>query len=281
LLHYVDGAVYPKRTPVSDNKIYRRTGDLMPAVTKFARVAPAGVHYYRRDHLGPAYKGNLFSAHFNPHRAFRRVLHRDEGAFSTGGSDLTSSDTDCYPSDVLEDAGGSLLVVDRGGWFLGGCPVSRISNSRRAEMARRDHAAVRRQAAEALGRIGDAGAVPALIDASADPDGRCVEHAIIYALIRLRHPAPLTVAPRYAVSRVRKASLIALDQMDGDPLRREHFVAQLGATDEPRGNAAAWVGRYHPEWFGDIRPFLRAHRVTAANGGAHGRSPVGSAATLD
>jgi hypothetical protein len=384
LLHYVDGAVYPKWAPISDKKIYKRTGDLMPAVTKFARVAPAGVHYYRSDHLGAEYKGNLFSAHFNPHRVLRHVLHREEGTFRTADSDfLTSSDIDFHPTDVLEDADGSLLVVDTGGWFLRGCPVSRISKpqfegavyrvrrknaprvddprglrlglskapaaelarlladsraavreqaldylvqggaasiaplmdvlerstsidarttavfalgripnpksaeavraalqdgdfqvriaaarmaglnadqaavGRLAEMVKRDHAAVRRQAAEALGRIGDASAVPTLIAASADPDGRFVEHSIIYALIRLRDPAPLTAALQHVSPKVRKAALIALDQMDGNPLRREHLVAQLGATNQQLSDAVLWVAGHHPEWSTEIRTFLR------------------------
>jgi putative membrane-bound dehydrogenase-like protein len=385
LLHYVDGAVYPKWTPISEKKIYKRTGGLMPAVTKFARVAPAGLLYYRSDTMGAEYKGNLFSAHFNPHRVLRHVLHREEGTFRTDDSDfLTSSDIDFHPTDVLEDADGSLLVVDTGGWFLRGCPVSRISKpqfegavyrvrrkeaprvddprglklglpgmspaelarlledpraavreqavdylvqaglaavapltqllknsaapeartaavfalgriadpksaeavraalddrdfqvrvaaarmaglnadghavSRLAEIVKRDHAAARRQAAEALGRIGDSSAVPALIGASADPEGRFVEHAIVYALIKLRDPAPLKRALAHRSPMVRKAALIALDQMDGAPLRREHLVAQLGAIDGQLSDAVLWVAGHHPEWSGDIRKFLRA-----------------------
>ncbi|MEX2260605.1 MAG: PVC-type heme-binding CxxCH protein [Bryobacteraceae bacterium] len=384
LLHYVDGAVYPKWTAISDNKMYKRTGDLMPAVTKFARVAPAGLHYYRSDHLGADYKGNLFSAHFNPHRILRHILHREDGTFRTDDSDfLTSEDIDFHPTDVLEDADGSLLVVDTGGWFLHGCPVSRISKpqfkgavyrvrrknaprvddprggklgmadaapaelarlledprfavrdqavdrlvqaavpaiqplalvlqksaspeartaavfalgripnpksaeavraalsdrdvlvrvaaarmaglnqdqaavSRLAEMVKRDDAAVRRQAAEALGRIGDTSAVPALLAASADLEGRFVEHAVIYALIRLRQPAPVIEALSHSNPQVRKAALIALDQMDGNPLRREHLVAQLNATNEQLSNAALWVAGHHPDWSADIRQFLR------------------------
>ena len=29
--------------------------------------------------------------------------------------------------DVLQDADGSLLVLDTGGWFLKGCPLSRVA----------------------------------------------------------------------------------------------------------------------------------------------------------
>jgi putative heme-binding domain-containing protein len=34
---------------------------------------------------------------------------------------------DCHPTDVLEDADGSLLVIDTGGWFRIGCPTSQIA----------------------------------------------------------------------------------------------------------------------------------------------------------
>src|SRR5262249_32764712 len=36
-------------------------------------------------------------------------------------------DPDFHPTDVLEDADGSLLLVDTGGWFLRGCPTSQIA----------------------------------------------------------------------------------------------------------------------------------------------------------
>ena len=51
LLHYVEGGVYPKVTPIVDQ--YKRTGDLMPAMTKFARIAPAGLEIYRGTVFGP------------------------------------------------------------------------------------------------------------------------------------------------------------------------------------------------------------------------------------
>ena len=43
-------------------------------------------------------------------------------------------------------------------------------------IARKDQPAARRQALAALGQIGDPTTVPALLDASANPDDRFVEH---------------------------------------------------------------------------------------------------------
>ncbi len=40
---------------------------------------------------------------------------------------LRSSDPDFHPTDVIEDADGSLIVVDTGGWFRNGCPTSQLA----------------------------------------------------------------------------------------------------------------------------------------------------------
>ena len=71
LLHFVEGGVYPKWYPVVSE--FKRTGDLMPVMTKFARIAPAGLGRYRSAAFGSEYQGNLFSAQFNPHRVQRHV----------------------------------------------------------------------------------------------------------------------------------------------------------------------------------------------------------------
>ncbi len=385
ILHYIDGAVYPQWSERIEELPYKRTGDLMPVMTRFARVAPAGLTYYKGTSLGPEFHGNLLSAHFNPHRILRHVLHREGSTFRTEDEEfLTSVDIDFHPTDVLEDGDGSLLVVDTGGWYLHGCPVSRVSkpqykgaiyrvrrrgaprvedpfgtglnmdklsaselaarfadsrpfvrdraldllsqrgaeaiepakrlrethrsaevrasavfalgridhpNARAAvrealkdpnldariaaarmaglnkdvdalprlmEMVRSEEMAARRQAAEALGRICDTRALPALLAASANPGDRFLEHAIIYAMILLRTPEPLIQSLGDSRPAVRKASLIALDQMDGKPLRREHLVAMLGSPDEELAKAVLWVASRHKEWSADVLGFVRA-----------------------
>jgi hypothetical protein len=58
----------------------------------------------------------------------RHVLYREGATFRTEDEDfLTSSDPDFHPTDVMEDADGSLLVVDTGAWFINGCPISRVA----------------------------------------------------------------------------------------------------------------------------------------------------------
>src|SRR5438034_1044785 len=126
IMHWVWGGVYPKWYSVVSE--FKRTGDLMPVMTKFARIAPAGLELYRGTSFGPQYQGNLFSAQFNPHRVQRHILSRDGATFHTQDSDfLTSVDPDFHPTDVIEDSDGSLLVVDTGAWFIHGCPISRVA----------------------------------------------------------------------------------------------------------------------------------------------------------
>lgn len=126
LMHWVEGGVYPKyHESVSE---FVRTGDLMPVMTKFARIAPSGLALYQSDAWGPEFEGNLFSAHFNPHRVQRHIVHRESGTYRTEDADfMTSSSSDFHPTDVEEDADGSLLVSDTGAWYVDACPISRVA----------------------------------------------------------------------------------------------------------------------------------------------------------
>lgn len=126
LMHWHEGGVYPK--PHSSISEFLQTGELMPTMTKFARIAPAGLMQVRGTVLGAEYHGNLFTAQFNPHRIQRHTLHRHGDTFRTVDSDfLTSVDPDFFPTDILEDPDGSLLVLDTGAWYVDACPVSRVA----------------------------------------------------------------------------------------------------------------------------------------------------------
>jgi putative membrane-bound dehydrogenase-like protein len=381
LLHYVEGGVYPKWRPMVEK--YKRTGELMPAITKFARIAPSGLALYRGASFGPEYEGNLFSAQFNPHRVQRHIVSRDGATFGTKDEDfLTSTDPDFHPTDVVEDADGSLLVLDTGGWYLRSCPVSRIAKpqvkgavyrvrkigaapvqdpwgkdlqlqarapselakllddprpavrdrvqdmmiqagepaiepfiqvrqsaaspavrcaatfglarigtpkaeeavraalsdpnflvriaaaravglakdreavTRLMEMVRRDEPPVRRQAATGLGQIGDTRAVAALLAAAADPEDRFVEHSIIYALIQLRTSEPVIAALKDPRSKVRKAALIALDQMDDGLLPRDKLAPLLNDGDQELRTSVLWVVSRHSGWSSEVLRFL-------------------------
>ena len=126
LMHWVYGGVYPK--PHEAVSEFLRTGALMPTMTKFARIAPSGLLRYRGDGLGDAFNDALFSAQFNPHRIMSHRLIPDGATYRTEDADfLTSSYPDFYPTDVLQDADGSLLVSDTGAWYVDACPISRVA----------------------------------------------------------------------------------------------------------------------------------------------------------
>jgi putative membrane-bound dehydrogenase-like protein len=382
LMHWVWGGVYPKWYRVVSE--FKLTGELMPVMTKFARIAPAGLLHYVGSAFGESYRDNLFSAQFNPHRVQRHVMHREGATFRTDDEDfLTSSDPDFHPTDVMEDADGSMLVLDTGAWFINGCPISRVAKpeikggiyriskigaakvqdargealklsekrptdlisymedprlavreqvqellvkrgdastaplknrgkklqsyearaaavwalyrigtpdaeegvraalddpdfrvrvaaARAVGMARdakavnrlrqivlHDEPAARRQAATALGQIGDRDAVPDLIAASKEGD-RFVDHSVTYALIELKTPAALTRALHNSDPRVRKTALIALDQMDQSPLKRNEIRPFLEDRDQDLHKVALWVVSHHPDWSSEVLSYLGA-----------------------
>lgn len=128
LVYWTEGGVYPKPNSNIDRDKLPRTGDLMPVITKFSRVAPSGICRYRGSTLGESFKDNFFSAQFNTHRVLRHKFSRKGASFITEEEVFFHSpNEDFHPTDVLEDADGSLLVVETGGWFIQGCPLSQVS----------------------------------------------------------------------------------------------------------------------------------------------------------
>ncbi|MBL7699283.1 MAG: HEAT repeat domain-containing protein [Chitinophagaceae bacterium] len=129
LVYWIEGGVYPKPNENITRDKLVRTGELMPVISKFSRVAPSGITRYRGNILGDDFKDNLFSAQFNTHRVLRHKLIREGGSFRTEDEIFfwNNSNEDFHPTDVLEDADGSLLIVETGGWFIKGCPLSQVS----------------------------------------------------------------------------------------------------------------------------------------------------------
>jgi putative heme-binding domain-containing protein len=126
------------------------------------------------------------------------------------------------------------------------------------KMARSDEPPARRQAATALGQIGDVRAAPALMEAAAKQDDRFLEHAIIYSLIQLKPAAALLSGLSNPSSAVRKAALIALDQMDSSPLEQKHVLAFLGDSDPTLRRAGLWVASRRPAWSGGLAQSIEA-----------------------
>ena len=125
LIHCIYGGLYSVRD--RDLAGEKRTGDLLPPLAQLGVAAGSGLMLARGGAPGDRNHDSLYAALFNLHSVPRFVLERDGSTFrAREESFLTSSVADFHPTDVLEDADGSILVVDTGGWFRGGCPTSQV-----------------------------------------------------------------------------------------------------------------------------------------------------------
>jgi putative membrane-bound dehydrogenase-like protein len=127
LIHAVYGGVYGKDFhDVLDSHIW--TGPhLMPPLVHLGAAAPAGLHRYESSAFGKEYQDNLFACCFNMQKVTRHILEPDGATFKTRDFDfLVSDNKDFHPTDVIEDADGSLLVIDTGGWYKLCCPTSQL-----------------------------------------------------------------------------------------------------------------------------------------------------------
>lgn len=349
LMHWVEGGVYPRTDQEQCLAELKRTGDLLPEVKSFGHVAVSGLVQYRSSAFGPEYQNNLFITFFNRHKLVRTIVERNGATFSAREEDfLVSDEKDFHPTDVLEDSGGSLLVIDTGGWFRIGCPVSEISKpdvlgriyrirktaprqevtakaifeaeakaslwelakdssawgmkhlsdalgsedldtrifaartfgmsagdlkaspavvEKLAKAVVSDVPPMRREAATTLGRICSSTNVPpdsrskavsALFESiRSGVSDRVLEHALIYAAIRIDSREHVVPFLSDANPQVRRAALIALDQMDHGDLTRE-LVTPLLDTDDPalRQTALAVIGS-RKGWATEILALLR------------------------
>lgn len=128
IVHWIDGGVYPRADQESCLAEFAHTGPLLPAMAELGHVAVSGTMRYRSGEFGPQYRNGLFTAIFNTHRVVHTRVERNGSTFRSTTEDfLVSDDPNFHPTDVLEDADGSLLVIDTGGWFRIGCPTSQVA----------------------------------------------------------------------------------------------------------------------------------------------------------
>lgn len=125
LIHALYGGVYGKDHGVLDGHL--RTGGLMPILSHLGAAAPCGLTVYDSNVFGPEYQANLFACCFNMHKITRHVLTVNQGQFQSTDTDFVVSDNvDFHPTDILEDADGSLVIMDTGGWYKLCCPTSQL-----------------------------------------------------------------------------------------------------------------------------------------------------------
>lgn len=126
IIHAIYGGLYGKVHAVIEG--HKRTGDLMPILSQLGPAVPAGLTRYSSPAFGQEYRDNFFAAMFNMRKVTRHVLTASGATFTIRNSDfMVSEDRDFHPTDVIEDADGSLLVVDTGAWYKLCCPTSQLA----------------------------------------------------------------------------------------------------------------------------------------------------------
>lgn len=383
LIHAVYGGVYGKVKEVTD--FHPRTGDLMPPLVHMGPAAPCGLTRYESLVFGEDYRDNLFACQFNMHKVSRHVLTPEGATYRPTTTDfVASSSLDFHPTDILEDADGSLVISDTGGWYTMCCPTSQLTKpdilgaiyrvkrtgsprvddprglklkwndatidqltarlgdarpavvsrtmqqlAKRSEQAvasltkaletssnrdvrrnavwtltRIDHrtahtsvrnamsdrnlnvrlaaihsvslwrdaealqalmtflqddsAQIRRVAAEAIGRLEDERAIPALLRATALADGdRILQHSITYALIEIGKPIDLSQARRAPEPMLLRIVTIANDQMPGGKVDPKTVVPWLKSKEPVLRETAQWLVSRHQNWGDELAGYLR------------------------
>jgi putative membrane-bound dehydrogenase-like protein len=129
IIHAIYGGVYGKTHDPIYEPIHKWTSpNVMPILVHLGPAAPAGLHRYESLSFGPDYRDNVFCACFNLHKVTRHVLKPSGATFATEDADfvVAPDNLDFHPTDVIEDADGSLLIVDTGGWYKLCCPTSQL-----------------------------------------------------------------------------------------------------------------------------------------------------------
>ncbi|WP_422925665.1 PVC-type heme-binding CxxCH protein [Singulisphaera sp. PoT] len=127
LIHAIYGGLYGKVHDVTDNHPHT-SPDLMPVLSHLGPAAPSGLTTYDGTAFGPEYRNDLFTCLFNLRKVTRHTLTPSGATYSSKDEDfLVSPNLDFHPTDVFEDADGSLVVIDTGGWYKLCCPTSQLS----------------------------------------------------------------------------------------------------------------------------------------------------------
>jgi hypothetical protein len=125
ILHAVYGGTYGRKNPRVLTP-HPNTGGFLPILAQLGPAAPSGIVMPR--HGAHGLKGDLVLTEFNTRRVSRHRLAKSGSTHAAETSTLLESDqTDFHPTDVIEDADGSLLVADTGSWYMICCPTSKIA----------------------------------------------------------------------------------------------------------------------------------------------------------
>ena len=241
--HAVYGGVFPKVNDVVES--VTRTGALLPAMTHFGPGAPCGFTRVESAALGEDVRDNFFACLFNLHKVTRHLLEPAGATFRTRDRDfLVSNNADFHPTDLIEDADGSLLIIDTGGWYKLCCPTSQLAKPDvlgaiyRVKRNGAPRIADPRGLALAWAKM-DAAALTALL---ADPRPVVTERAIAQ-LAKLGAVDELAgLLAKSATPLVRQRALWTLARISGEPARRAARAALHDADAAVRQTAAKIAG---------------------------------------
>ena len=263
LVHWLHGGAYPHRERVLNE--LKVSGPLLKPAHRFGHVAVSGMTRYRSGLLDSSWTDDLFVTFFNSGKVVRLKTQSTGSTYEfTQHAFLSSASREFHPTDVLEDADGSLLVVDTGGWFYRGCPTSQFAKPELIGgiyRVRRDGKARRTDPRGML--VPWERLTPAeLLELFADKRHVVRETAVNQAVTR--GPEMISVL----ISAIRTA----------DPLVRRHAILALGRLSQDPGCAKASVSALMLA-VKDSRPELR-QLACRSLGFSHGPVDVAGLVTL-
>ena len=390
IIHAIYGGIYGKVHDVIEDHPHT-SPDVMPVLVQLGPAAACGLARYESDAFGPEYRNNLFASSFNLRKITRHILSPSGATYASKNEDfLVCDDLDFHPTDIIEDADGSLLIVDTGGWYKLCCPTSQLGKPdvlgaiyrvrrmdapqiddprglkldwkamkpeqlaallgdhrpavrKRATETLADHGASavssienilrsspsqharltavwaatridspearaavrlalhdsdetvrqaaahsasvwrdsaafddliallqnpsafnRRVAAEALGRLGNVKAIPAILQQLARDNDRVLDHSLTYALIEIDDPSATSAGLASDNVHVKRSAMIALDQMDGGKVDPQIVASAMNSADRALRETAAWIASRHPDWGDQLADAMR-RRMEASN----------------
>src|SRR3954471_24697074 len=239
LVHLVPGGVYPLNAQARTETNFFYSGELLPAIEVYPAVAFSGLMRHSGKNLPVAMCNNLFSAQHNTRKVARHDISRKGASFVTQDFDfLTTDDPDFHPSDVFEDADGSIIVIDTGSWYVHHCPTGRIRKT---------------AAAGGIYRVKYTGAnyIAATRTPSSNTnhnDEAFVRHKYIYSLHNTADKPTLLRLLNGGDPARRRAALIVLDQSPHNALPFDAAFAALKDKNVALRQAALDSFRRHPDW---------------------------------
>ena len=126
IIHPTPGRIFGKdHAPIQD-PFHKRAGpDLSTPMVEMGPAAPAGMTGL--DHPESDFANRLACCQFNLKKVSLHALSPSGAGLSADSNNLIVSDhKDFHPTDVVEDADGSILVIDTGGWYKLCCPSSQM-----------------------------------------------------------------------------------------------------------------------------------------------------------